>query len=159
MNFGQAIGSFWTRYFDFQGRSSRSEYWWAILFIALVFIPLFFLEEIYAESSWKYYSWQRVPAFELLEFLLSTATTIPLTSLAVRRLHDISRSGWWCLLPASSLLFLADAEIIYETQLVQDFSYVFFGLALVGSFILLIVWACFPGHKKNEFGNNPLTGK
>ena len=159
MNFGQAIGSFWTRYFDFQGRSSRSEYWWAILFIALVFIPLFFLEEIYAESSWKYYSWQRVPAFELLEFLLSTATFIPYYSLTVRRLHDISRSGWWCLLPASSLLFLADAEIIYETQLVQDFSYVFFGLALVGSSILLIVWACFPGHKKNEFGNNPLTGK
>ncbi len=159
MNFGQAIGSFWTRYFDFQGRSSRSEYWWAILFIVLVFIPLGIFEAIYAESSGMYYSWQRVPGFELLEFLLSTATFIPYYSLTVRRLHDISRSGWWCLLPASSLLFLADAEIIYETQLVQDFSYVFFGLALVGSSILLIVWACFPGHKKNEFGNNPLTGK
>ena len=159
MNFGQAIGSFWTRYFDFQGRSSRSEYWWAVLFIALLFVPLFIFEAIYAESTGMYYSWQRVPAFELLEFLLSTATTIPLTSLAVRRLHDISRSGWWCLLPVTSLLFLADAEIIYETKLVQEFSYVFFVLALVGSYILLIVWACLPGHKKNEFGNNPLTGK
>ena len=36
MNFGQAIKSYFVRWNDFKGRSSRSEYWWATLFSTLV---------------------------------------------------------------------------------------------------------------------------
>jgi uncharacterized membrane protein YhaH (DUF805 family) len=50
--------------------------------------------------------------------------------MAIRRLHDIDRTGWWVLL----------------------------ALTLIGA-ILLIVWACFKGTDgPNRFGPDPLAG-
>lgn len=70
-----AYGRFWSRW-TFEGRASRSEYWWVVLintfigfFLSLVipFAPL---------------------AFMLIGF-------IPGLCLTVRRLHDSGRSGWF----------------------------------------------------------------
>lgn len=74
MEFRQAIKAYWSNYFNFEGRASRSEFWWAMLFVMLLgFIPI-------------------------LSIVLGFVTLIPTTSLIVRRLHDINRRGWHALL-------------------------------------------------------------
>lgn len=70
----------------FEGRSSRSEYWYFALFnflisIALAMLP-FFAGKMFAGVSGLY---------GLLVF-------IPTIALSIRRLHDTNRSGWWFLI-------------------------------------------------------------
>ena len=63
---------------NFKGRSSRSEYWWSYLFNFLLGLALNF-----------------VP---LIGGLLSVAMIIPVVALAIRRMHDIGKSGWYMLM-------------------------------------------------------------
>ena len=69
VSFAGAIALGFQRYFDFSGRSSRSEYWWWFLFNLLV-------------------GWIPFVGLVLL---------IPNIAIGVRRLHDINRTGWWIL--------------------------------------------------------------
>ncbi len=67
-----------SKYADFKGRASRSEYWWFLLFTLIVYGVTAFL-----------------PIISLIAVL---ALLVPSISAAVRRLHDTDRSGWWYLL-------------------------------------------------------------
>lgn len=108
VNIVDATKLFFTRYADFNGRSRRSEYWWASLAIAIIGAVV---GAILGDLS----------------FIWSLAILIPSLAIAVRRLHDIGKSGWWyliCLIP------------------------------LVGS-ILLIIWFCTDSTEDNQWGPNP----
>ena len=74
-------------YFSFNGRASRSEYWWWILAQFTILIPLSFLDGLV--FGWGYND----PMWFSDIFIL--ATILPSISVLVRRLHDIGRSGWW----------------------------------------------------------------
>lgn len=77
----------WRRYTDFQGRSSRAAYWWALLISGIV---VFVLGGISA-SIWDLDTNDTGP----LEGIYMLAYLIPSIALGVRRLHDIGRSGKW----------------------------------------------------------------
>ena len=77
-------------YFSFNGRASRSEYWWWILAQFTILIPLSFLDGLV--FGWGYND----PMWFSNIFLL--AILLPNLSVNVRRLHDTGRSGWWILL-------------------------------------------------------------
>src|SRR5690606_25924768 len=81
MSFTQSIYAFFRNYFNFNGRASRSEFWYATLFLTIVTLPLDFIE-----------------GSENVGDVLAIATVIPSLSLTARRLHDINRSGWYQLL-------------------------------------------------------------
>ena len=81
MNFPQAISSGFKRYVDFNGRSSRSEYWWWWLFEIIGAIAAVVLDAVAGT----------VVLFYLLFFL---AILLPTFAVTVRRLHDIGKSGW-----------------------------------------------------------------
>jgi uncharacterized membrane protein YhaH (DUF805 family) len=66
-------------YAQFDGRASRSEYWWFYLFTLLAGLAA----EIVGST---------VGNLATLVFFL------PSLALAVRRLHDVGRSGWWVLI-------------------------------------------------------------
>ena len=70
-------------YANWNGRASRSEYWWFYLFISIVNIITLWLME--------YGMWY-------LGFIIPLVLILPILSVAVRRLHDIGKSGWWFLL-------------------------------------------------------------
>ena len=72
-----------SRYFDFEGRSSRSEFWHWQLFRVLLFLSLTFLETI---------------LFSGLNFSFNLFLLIPEISVSIRRLHDTNKSGLWYLL-------------------------------------------------------------
>lgn len=76
MTFGDAIKTCLTKYADFNGTASRSEYWWFVLFLILASAVLSVVSD-------------------KLSMLFSLATLLPSLAAAARRLHDIDRSGWW----------------------------------------------------------------
>ena len=72
-------------YTNFNGRSTRSEYWYAALGIYVVDLVLLLLGKV-------------LVIFTILASLLSLATIVPSLAICIRRLHDIGKSGWWYLL-------------------------------------------------------------
>ena len=82
MGFTEAIRSGFANYSNFQGRASRSEYWYFSLFIFICVIPLAVIDRFVI--GW--------PVFQIIATL---GTIVPNLSLLVRRLHDIGRSGWY----------------------------------------------------------------
>ena len=73
--------------FSFEGRASRKEYW---SFVAVVLIAVMALAALGAVTDPNVYS------FGIL--ILSFGTFIQSLALAIRRLHDINKSGWYALL-------------------------------------------------------------
>ena len=92
MNFTNAISSGFTRYFDFEGRSSRSECWWWILFIYLLnyILPIFETSTL----SISFFTDHTI-YYDSLFFI---AVFIPTLAVSIRRLHDLDYTGWWMLL-------------------------------------------------------------
>jgi uncharacterized membrane protein YhaH (DUF805 family) len=82
------------KYSDFDGRATRSEYWYFILFYFLLFIPLYALMFATALSASK------VLFFILISIIIIFALGmfIPNLAVTVRRLHDVGKSGWSILL-------------------------------------------------------------
>lgn len=82
MNFSESISICLKKYFVFQGRASRSEYWW----FQLIFTPSYFISS-YLENELSYF------------FLgICLFCFIPAISVGVRRLHDIDKSGFFLLI-------------------------------------------------------------
>ena len=74
MNFTDSVKTCLQKYIDFNGRASRSEYWWFVLLtFGVSFIPI-------------------------IGWILRLVLLLPSLSVQVRRLHDMNRSAWWLLL-------------------------------------------------------------
>jgi uncharacterized membrane protein YhaH (DUF805 family) len=73
------------RYAVFEGRAGRAEYWW--FFLANLIIS-FVLQALAGASD----------ALLILAVVYSLAVLIPGLAVAVRRLHDTNKSGWWILI-------------------------------------------------------------
>ena len=73
------------RYAVFEGRAGRAEYWWFFLANFLIGLVI----QILAGVS---------DALVILSVIYSLALLIPGLAVAVRRLHDTNKSGWWILI-------------------------------------------------------------
>lgn len=106
MSFGAAIAAFWNHYAEFTGTARRSEFWWAILFVALVSAGLGIIANGLGGGSGA-----MLPTEEpWLVSLWSLATLLPTLAVLVRRLRDAAY-GWphvfWLLVPIAGLIVLA----------------------------------------------------
>lgn len=81
MTFTESIRACFNKYADFNGRATRSEFWWFMLFLFLVSCAL-----------------NLINRSGTLAGLFSLATFLPSIAVGARRLHDTNRSGWWQLL-------------------------------------------------------------
>jgi uncharacterized membrane protein YhaH (DUF805 family) len=98
MTMSQAIRSAFVRWCTFGGRAGGSEYWWFVLFGVIVFGLASLLD--HAALGRHALFWATCTLMLLM----------PYVALAVRRLHDTDRSGWWLLLvfvPLGNLVLLA----------------------------------------------------
>ena len=82
-----AIRLFFKNYFNFTGRSSRSEYWWFLLAYLIITVVIAILEALiigidYAGSG-------------VVSNLFNLVTLIGWLSLTARRLQDRGHTGWW----------------------------------------------------------------
>jgi uncharacterized membrane protein YhaH (DUF805 family) len=91
VGFGDAVAEAFRNMFNYQGRASRSAYWWFALFEALAWVGVLILALIFAAV--------RVPALSILLYVAAVIGSILVSlSLTVRRLHDSDRSGFWYLI-------------------------------------------------------------
>ena len=88
MGFQEAVKAFFSNYAKFDGRSARSEYWWPVLAMAIVnYLIILPIQLLVSEGFGG-----------ILSLVFSLAVIIPTIAVAVRRLHDTDKSGWWYLL-------------------------------------------------------------
>jgi uncharacterized membrane protein YhaH (DUF805 family) len=114
MGFSEAVGACLSNYATFRGRAPRSEYWYFVLF--QVFASL-----VAGAISAKL-------ELNLITTLVELALFLPSLAVAVRRLHDIDKSGWWLLV----------------------------GLVPLIGWVFIIIWACTKGSLgANRFGPDP----
>lgn len=93
----EAYKRFFSNYVNFEGRANRAEYWWVVLWNVIITLFCLFLGAMAASSSddfWRLYGVFLIGIYGIY----SLATIIPSISLIVRRLHDIDKTGWLCLI-------------------------------------------------------------
>lgn len=95
------------RYAEFFGRSSRAEYWLFVLFVVVASAILTLVDTALGlgggiERRWLYTGWSAYGWTDwhggLLTRIFALLMIIPGLAVAVRRLHDTNRSGWWLLI-------------------------------------------------------------
>ena len=83
MAFQDSVKTCFQKYATFNGRASRSEYWWFWLVCMVAgYIPY-------------------------VGIVISLATLLPVIAAGVRRLHDTGHCGWWIIVPIVNIVFLA----------------------------------------------------
>jgi uncharacterized membrane protein YhaH (DUF805 family) len=135
----------------FTGRSSRTDVWTYLLAAALVVAILS------SVTSWA----TEDPASGWIALAIAVICAVPVPALAVRRLHDFGRSGWWSLALAAGaarLLLLDVLQLAFGGNVraaAENVAYwidwaIFpaFGLA----YLALLAW---PGSKRRN--RPPLT--
>lgn len=106
-------------YCNFNGRASRSEFWWFCLFSLIVGVVVCVVFS-FSET-----------ATTVVSTIVNLALLLPGLGLAVRRLHDIGKSGWW----------------------------IFLGLIPLVGAIILIIWYCKESDpQSNMYGPEPNVG-
>lgn len=125
MGFTDAIRTCFDKYATFSGRASRSEYWWFVLFFFLSY-----LVAVTIDMSVLGFDPGEKGSVGWLSSLFSLAVLLPSLAVAIRRLHDKDKSGWWYL-----LVFIP----------------------LIGSIILLLWFVTKGTDGPNRFGADPLA--
>jgi len=92
MNFQQSVRRCFDKYAEFEGRALRSEYWWWVLLCVMIGIAATILDVAFFGAY--HTARQGGP----INALANLALFLPSLAVAVRRLHDIDRSGWWLLI-------------------------------------------------------------
>jgi uncharacterized membrane protein YhaH (DUF805 family) len=98
----------WKNYVNFQGRARRKAYWMFVLFNIIALVILSLIEGALGLSGQNGYG--------ILTGLYSLAIILPLIALAVRRLHDTGRSGWWILIGLVPLIGPIVLIVFYVTD-------------------------------------------
>ena len=123
MNFIQSISTCMRKYVTFSGRATRSEFWWFYLFTVLVnlvatsqassFVPDLLNGQDMTENESSYFLNNFF--FLYLSTITSLILLLPSLAVAVRRLHDVGRSGWWILI-AFTVIGIIPLLIWYVTD-------------------------------------------
>jgi uncharacterized membrane protein YhaH (DUF805 family) len=101
MDFVTAIRTCFRNYASFGGRAARSEYWWFVLFVLLGMVVMSVLETrllgfgqvTRGPGTW---AWQSNGG--PLSGIFALGILLPSLAVAVRRMHDAGKSGWWLLI-------------------------------------------------------------
>ena len=112
------------RYADFSGRATRSEYWYFALYNILISIAFYVMIIFGALTDSTLFLSLGGGSIMILSFGL----IIPSLAVAVRRLHDIGKSGWHYLLGM---------------------------IPLAGPIILLVFFCTDSEQGENNWGSNP----
>ncbi|MGW1216825.1 DUF805 domain-containing protein [Streptomyces sp. NPDC002499] len=86
------------KYAVFSGRARRKEYWNFALFVGIIYVVVLVLGLVTKQT-----------AIVALAGVFYLGVLIPSLAVAVRRLHDTGRSGWWILI---GLVPLAGAIVL-----------------------------------------------
>lgn len=109
------------QYADFSGRARRKEYWMFVLFNMIFAIIAIILDNVLGLTAGE------LP-YGVFYFLYVLAILIPGLAVAVRRLHDVGKSGWMILISL---------------------------IPLIGAIWLLVLMVTDSNPGENQYGPNP----
>ncbi len=109
------------KYAVFTGRAQRAEFWYFVLFNLLISVALALIDVAIGTYSEEY-------GIGLLYGVYALAVLLPGIAVAVRRLHDTGRSGWWYLIGL---------------------------IPLIGAIVLIVFWVQDSQPGANQHGPNP----
>ena len=167
MDMTKAAKLFFTNYFDFSGRASRGEFWWAYLAFFIVSTILFVVDGVIVGMIFGFTDNELLSINEN-EFLsnngffsniFSLVTFIGWISLTSRRLQDNGHSGWWQLAYFSIIptIFLWIFFISDDGNPVLLSFSIIFTIITLALYILILVWLILPPTEdENRWGLNPL---
>ena len=112
------------QYAVFSGRARRKEYWMFFLFNLIIAFVLGFIDVALILAS-------ESTGYGPLGWLYSLAVLIPAIAVAIRRLHDTGRSGWWLLIGL---------------------------IPLLGALVILVFMVLDGEQGENKYGPNPKAG-
>jgi uncharacterized membrane protein YhaH (DUF805 family) len=84
----ESISDGFKRYAEFSGVSSRSQYWYFILGTTVI---SFIIQSLLGDFGGN---------------VFTLATLVPTIAVAVRRMHDVGKSGWFILVPIYNFILL-----------------------------------------------------
>lgn len=176
MTFGKAIKSCYKQYFTTKGRASRAEFLYFLLFTVLAKAALGYFAAILGIANPTTIPIALKGAnsiyYLLIGILLLAVVSfeIPKITVAVRRFHDIERSGGWIWLYFSPLLMFIANLIVLVCKLIriQDAGFVempssisidvLVALNCLSSIIpiVFLIWLCKEGTEgPNRYGPDP----
>ena len=146
VDFVTAVKMFFINYVNFKGRSTRAEYWWAMLFYVIV------------------------SSIPFVSYIAMLACLLPMLAINTRRLHDTGRSGWWlvgffvislvlggwmvsAMLPYLHMAGSTNFDLTHITSMLKDAAAPFFINMILS--IAWIVLMCLPSGPDNKYGPNP----
>lgn len=129
-----------SKYCQFKGRASRSEYWWFSVLVGLINLVSSLLAAILP---------QMVAA--TISMILAAGVFLPNISVSVRRLHDRNMRGWWLLVPILSLFSWAITRAEASTMVISSL------LSVCMSVALLVIFCLRGTVGPNRFGPDPLA--
>ena len=145
MNFINSIKTCFKKYIDFNGRASRSEFWYFTLLLVFGYFGLFIIVNYWNDSNFFYELSDSV--YNSINYLiygmfygLPIICLIPFVSVTIRRIHDIGQSGFVILIffVGFFIAFLLKNELIVRIV-----------------FIILGVFLTQKSAGKNQFGFVP----
>lgn len=109
MDFATAVRTCITKYASFEGRASRPEFWWWVLFWWLVSAVTGVIDGAIGfgfNAIW----WGRDAHFDLFQSIAQLLMLLPSIAVATRRFRDAGKSLWnflWLALPVIGWIVLA----------------------------------------------------
>lgn len=82
-------------YANFNGRARRREYWMFFLVNIIIGIVIGFVAGLISEK------------LLIIANIYNLAILVPSIAVAVRRMHDVGKSGWFILIPIYNIILLA----------------------------------------------------
>ncbi len=118
-------------YTEFSGRSTRSEYWFFVLFNFIFAITAMIIDNILGTTfKMDTINGAMIIPYGYIYLLYALAVFLPSLALTVRRLHDVGKSGWFILIGL---------------------------IPIVGAIWLLVLMVTDSDPRDNEYGSNPYS--
>ena len=145
MNFITSIKTCFKKYIDFNGRASRSEFWYFTLLLVFGYFGLLLIVNYWNDSNFFYELSDTL--YNSINYLiygmfygLPIICLIPFVSVTIRRIHDIGQSGFVILIffVGFFIAFILKSELIVRIV-----------------FIILGVFLTQKSAGKNQFGFVP----
>ena len=143
MDFKKSVKTYFQKYATFNGRASRSEFWYFWLLTFAVYAIVLILSNTILLILYNI-----VPTADVSIGLIVVlgvfflATLIPLIAVTARRLHDVNKSGWFQIIPLPFLLLSGVVLPKIPSALMGMGLYIY----------LIVLYLSVGGKKNNRFG-------
>jgi uncharacterized membrane protein YhaH (DUF805 family) len=145
------------RYSDFSSRAPRAEFWWFYLLLLVLCIVGMFVDSIIGSKL--------LGPYGIVTSIIFLVLLVPYIGVAVRRLHDTNRSGWWMLGPIVPYAIgiammgpvLSDPAALTDPAATggTGMAMIFLGIGLILGLVVLVFFLMAGNRGPNKYGDDP----